>query len=139
MKKGTRRGVLLLASMLVMLVVVGGVAWALNIVGTDRDDNLRGTSANDRIRGLGGNDFINGLSGADIIWGEAGNDELVDGARSESFRDQLYGGSGNDTIWTNNRPYRRDVVNCGPGFDTLVADPYDAYVGQPCEDVIVRR
>jgi hypothetical protein len=61
MEQGTRRGVLLLASMLAMLVAVGGIALAANIRGNNGPNTINGTPNNDKIRGLGGNDRLKGL------------------------------------------------------------------------------
>jgi Ca2+-binding RTX toxin-like protein len=139
MKKGTRRVGLLLASMMMMLVVVGGVAWAATWVGTNGPDNVDGTPAADRLNAKGGNDTVDGRGGADSIWGGDGRDLLVDGLLGDTSTDYLYGGWGNDTINTNNNPNHLDWVKCGPGYDKLVADPNDRFLGNPnaCEDVRV--
>jgi Ca2+-binding RTX toxin-like protein len=137
MKKGTRRGVSLLASMLVMLVVVGGVAWAVTKVGDNGPNKINGTGNNDKLRGLAGNDRLNGLGGADQMWGDSGHDTLLDGQTVEKSTDRLYGGRGNDFFNTDNNPNHKDIVYCGPGFDTWRADPNDRYVGGRCEDVRV--
>jgi len=142
MKKGTRRGVLLLASMLVMLVVVGGVAWAVTKIGDDGPNKIKGSNGSDKIHGLRGNDELDGQGGSDRIWGDNGNDRLIDGGlRTDQATDKLYGGKGNDTLITRNKPQRKDFVSCGPGFDTWVADPVDRYYksGGRCEKVHVRR
>jgi Ca2+-binding RTX toxin-like protein len=136
MKKGTRRGVLLLASMLAMLVVVGGVAWAVTKVGDNGPNHINGTNGPDRLRGMGGGDTINGKRGADSIWGDRGGDLLKDGPLRERSTDYLYGGPGNDTFNTNNKPSHVDWIKCGPGFDKVVADPIDRSRNRSaCEDV----
>jgi Ca2+-binding RTX toxin-like protein len=137
MKKGTRRGVWLLASMLAMLVAVGGIALAANLRGTNGPDNFSGTPNNDKMRGLAGNDRLNGLGGADEIWGDSGHDTLLDGQTVEKSTDRLYGGKGNDYFNTDNRGNHKDIVYCGPGFDTWRADPNDRYIGGRCERVRV--
>jgi Ca2+-binding RTX toxin-like protein len=137
MKKGTRRGVLLLASMLAMLVLVGGVALAANLIGNNGSNIINGTANSDKIRGLGGNDRLNGLGGADEMWGDSGNDTLLDGQTVEKSTDRLYGGKGSDSFNTDNKPNHKDIVYCGPGFDTWIADPNDRYIGGRCERVRV--
>jgi Ca2+-binding RTX toxin-like protein len=138
MKKGTRRGVLLLASMLVMLAVVGGIAWAVTKIGDDGPNTLTGTSGRDTLRGLGGNDNLNGQRGADRISGGPGRDRLVEGGlRSDKSVDYLAGGGGNDILITRNKLPSRDNVRCGPGFDRWTADRADRYYGSRCERVRV--
>ena len=60
MKKVTGRGVLLPASMLVVLVVFGGVALAAV---------FNGTSGPNRIVGTSGGDRTSGGAGSDTLWG----------------------------------------------------------------------
>lgn len=135
MKKGTRRGGLLIASLLAMLVVVGGVALAANWKGTNGPDTFNGTPNSDNLRGLAGDDRISGLGGADEIWGDSGDDILLDGQKVEKSVDRLYGGKGNDTLNTNNRNNYKDIVYCGPGRDKWIHDPNDRYYvsGGRCE------
>jgi Ca2+-binding RTX toxin-like protein len=137
MKKGTRRGVLLIALMLAMLAV-GGVALAATLRGDNGPNKINGTPNNDNIHGLAGNDRLNGLGGADVLSGGRGNDTILDGQKVEKSVDRLYGDKGNDFLNTNNQPNNRDIVKCGPGFDTWQADPNDRYVGGRCEKVRVR-
>jgi Ca2+-binding RTX toxin-like protein len=138
MKKGTRRGVLLLASMLVMLVVVGGVAWAATLVGNDGPNTMKGTNGPDRIDGRGGGDWINGRGGADRMWGARGSDTIIDGSRGETYKDRISAGPGNDIINTNNTRNIRDVVTCGSGFDKWIADRNDYSLNlNACEDIRV--
>ncbi len=78
--------------------------------GTRRADLLRGTARADLLCGLQGNDQILGGQGRDRLFGEQGNDRIL--ARDGSF----------------------DVVGCGPGQDSVVADRRDL-VGLDCERV----
>jgi len=137
MKKGTRRGALLIALMLAMLAV-GGVALAAQLRGTNGPDDIKGTGNNDTIRGLAGNDRLKGLGGADKMWGDSGSDGLYDGQLVEKSKDRLYGGVGDDFFNTQNEPHSPDIVYCGRGFDTWWADPKDKYIGERCEKVRVR-
>jgi Ca2+-binding RTX toxin-like protein len=91
-------------------------------------DRLAGTPFADTLRGLGGNDVLRGLGGNDRLEGGSGDDRLVGGPGS----DVLLGGAGNDTIEA--RDGRRDVVRCGAGRDTVVADRIDS-VARDCERV----
>jgi dipeptidyl aminopeptidase/acylaminoacyl peptidase len=78
--------------------------------GSARADRLGGTEGVDLICGLAGNDLITGSAGADRIFGESGNDRLL--ARDGEF----------------------DVIGCGAGRDTVIADRADL-VGRDCERV----
>jgi Ca2+-binding RTX toxin-like protein len=100
------------------------------LTGTNRANTLNGTAGRDVLRGLGGNDRLFGRAGADRLFGGSGNDRLVGGPGV----DILEGGLGRDLIETRDRT--RDVVRCGPGRDTALADRLD-WVAQDCE--IVRR
>jgi hypothetical protein len=106
---------LFLGAMMVMLVVAGGVAFALldctpdnycdcqpgvlcegtndarpgywdAIYGTETGDNIYAYAGDDEIQGRGGNDYVEAGPGDDWIYGGEGDDTLI-------------GGSGNDTIW----------------------------------------
>ena len=99
-------------------------------VGNNRANVLNGTSGPDLLRGLGGDDWLLGLGGADRLFGGAGNDHLVGGPG----RDVLDGGTGKDRIEA--RDKARDVIRCGPGRDTVIADRVDS-VARNCE--VVRR
>jgi Ca2+-binding RTX toxin-like protein len=126
----TRRGVLLLASMLVALVVFAGVALAAVRNGTDGDDKLIGTEGFDILRGHGGSDFLNGKRGADRLVGGPQADAIWDGPLSDQRTDYIYAGAGNDRIDTNNEPDHKDVIECGIGRDTIVSgDPQDLVQG----------
>jgi Tol biopolymer transport system component len=78
--------------------------------GTAGDDRLAGTLVDDRLCGFAGEDTIVGGSG----------------------RDGLYGGGDDDTLRSRDGSF--DVVGCGPGRDTVVADRVDL-VGIDCERV----
>ena len=82
-------------------------------------------------RGGAGDDRLQASSGADVLCGLAGNDVLRGGLGN----DRLFGEGGNDTFFTQDR--RFDVVGCGSGLDTVVADSRDL-VGRDCERVTRR-
>jgi Ca2+-binding RTX toxin-like protein len=116
--------------------------------GNDGAERLWGGAGRDRISGDAGNDTLFGGLGTDTITGGSGTDRLSGGAR----RDTLSGGPGNDTVsggpgrdigrgdagndTINVRDGQRDVVNCGPGRDSVTADQVD--VVRKCEHVARR-
>jgi RTX calcium-binding nonapeptide repeat (4 copies)/WD40-like Beta Propeller Repeat len=79
----------------------------------------RGTERRDRLTGASGTDLLCGLSGADHITGGPGGD-------------RLFGHAGNDVIRAADGQF--DVVGCGAGRDTVLADSSDL-VGVDCERV----
>ena len=98
-----------------------------HLVGTPRNDYEAGSGYDDVIEGLAGNDTLLGGAGYDRISGGRGNDVIFGG----SGADRLLGGPGSDTI--NAADGERDVVDCGPGRDRVIADPFDVVSG--CEVV----
>jgi RTX calcium-binding nonapeptide repeat (4 copies) len=94
--------------------------------GTGADDVIIGKGRHDRLHGLGGNDTLDGGAGRDRLTGGSGQDTLVAGPG----RDRLMGGRGDDTI--NSWDRARDTANCGPGWDTVVADANDVVLAS-CE------
>jgi len=80
------------------------------IEGTEQADNLRGTALRDLLHGLAGDDRIAGRGG----------------------EDDLFAGPGNDVLLA--RDGRVDRVDCGPGRDSVIADPRDR-VARSCERV----
>lgn len=96
--------------------------------GTRRADTITGTRKHDLIKSGGGGDKIRALAGRDIIKSGNGND-LVYAGRG---KDVVVAGKGRDKVWA--RDKARDVINCGPGFDTVIADKIDK-IHRSCEDV----
>lgn len=157
---------LLVGAMLVAaLTAFGGLALAVTLDGTDRDDDLRGTNGEDNIDGKGGNDTIRGLGAKDNLDGDSGNDLLYggdgdDNLDGDSGNDRLYGGAGSDTFdgrkgndllvggpgkdyldgqGGNDRIDARDgvldYVDCGAGNDRVTVDARDD-VNADCENVL---
>jgi hypothetical protein len=89
------------------------------LLGTDGRDELIGTYRDETVCGLRGPDRLEGRGGRDVVVGGLG-------------QDRLYGGSGSDRIVA--RDGQRDRIDCGSGFDTVVADPVDR-VAKNCENV----
>ena len=72
-----------------------------------------------------------------LIHAGAGYDTIRSGGGSDTInpgpgRDQVFAGKGDDHIVANDD--ERDVIDCGPGYDTAVADRID--VLQNCEHVV---
>lgn len=82
--------------------------------------------------GSAGRDLLRGTRGADLVCGLGGNDRVAGGAGN----DRLFGEQGDD--WIDSRDRGFDVVGCGPGRDTALADPSDL-VAIDCERVRRRR
>jgi Tol biopolymer transport system component len=93
-------------------IAEGDPSWQplCTVIGDERANVLRVRSAGALVCGLGGNDRIVATHGGD----------------------SLFGGAGDDTIDARNG--RFDVIGCGPGRDTVIADPRDL-VGADCERV----
>src|SRR5215211_2681164 len=133
-----RRALLSLASMMLGVLMLGGVALAKEITGTSGSDDLEGTNRADKIWGLQGPDYIAGERGSDDLYGGRGKDE-VRGADGHDYiagghgHDDLYGGRKND--WLKAVDGERDRVNCGKGHDDKAyVDEIDR-VNKNCEDV----
>ena len=137
-----RKLTLLFAAMVAALVLGSGVALAALVEGDNADNNLTGTPMADTIRAFGGEDVVYALEGPDRIYGGYGADHLygnrgadrVFGGRGE---DRLYGGYGDDHIvgrdLNSSGIGQRDVLDCGPGYDTFEAD-FDDRVLANCEE-----
>jgi Ca2+-binding RTX toxin-like protein len=89
-----------------------------------------GTPFGDVIHGTPGPDWIYGRAGDDCLYGGRGDDRLYGGPG----HDRIWGGSGDDRIYA--RDGTRDWIDCGPGRDTVWADPVD--IVRHCEVVHVR-
>lgn len=107
------------------------------IVGTNKRDVIYAQDGNDRVRARAGNDTVYGGSGRDRLEGNSGKDVLEGGSSNDTLignggADDLDGGSGNDRIEA--RDGVRDVVYCGSGTDTVIADRKDRILDD-CERV----
>ena len=137
-----RRTTLMFVAMAVALVLGSGVALAALVEGNDRDNALTGTNYADTIRAYGGEDLVWALSGRDHIYGGYGSDHLYGNGYGDTIfggkgTDRLYGGYGDDHLVSRDLNSRgigqRDVVDCGPGYDTFAAD-FDDRVLANCEE-----
>jgi hypothetical protein len=131
-----RKKVLILVTMGLGVMILGGVAQAKDITGTNGDDNpLRGTDSADFISGLDGADYIVGEGGADGLYGGSGDDEVHGNAgrdhiEGELGSDEMFGGPSDDTISAVDGS--ADYVNCGSGSDIVNVDEIDI-VNENCE------
>ena len=140
-----RRTVLLLTTMVVALLMAGGVAMAAAVSGTQGNDTLRGTAQADQIYGLNGNDTLYGFAGNDELYGGAGNDNLYgitggDEIYGGSGIDNLFGGDNSDFINAADRG-NPDLVDCGRSdgvADRIVLDAADRTSNCTNQDVGTR-
>jgi len=106
--------------------------WGGPLAGTELADFVCGGPGADSIAALDGNDAVLAGAGNDTLDGGTGNDELRGGPGSDS----IFGGSGDDRLYA--RDLVPDYVECGEGYDVVVADPVDT-VAADCELRLARR
>src|SRR5215212_9849582 len=123
-------GLLLLSSAVALAAINSIECPGGECLGTEGDDSMNGTDAYDQMYGLGGNDNMFGHFGNDDMDGGSGADFLL-GDEDYDFpdtflgNDKIYGGDGNDFIFAYDRlavTTGADVVDCGPGKDTVHYD-----------------
>ena len=108
---------------------------AVHLSGAGGDDVLTATdSSGDLVEGGAGDDTLTGGFGDDTIVGGPGRDQIAGDrmARCNEWHCDVMDGFGNDTI--DARDGNVDSVQCGPGIDTVKADPQDR-VADDCEHV----
>jgi Ca2+-binding RTX toxin-like protein len=134
-----RRALLIMATMGLGVLLLGGVALADTIDGTSGPDDLVGTDKDDVIHASGGADYVSGLAAPDLLYAGAGDDTVVgrdgnDRIYGNTGSDVLYGNHNNDTI-NSDGDQEKDVVKCGLGKDdTAYVDEID-WVKDNCENV----
>jgi Ca2+-binding RTX toxin-like protein len=121
---------------------INGSIGADDMYGRAGADVMKGNEGNDSLQGGRGADHLGGGEGRDILWGgsELGNgplDNSVDvvhgGLRADYIYsgfaqggvDRVFGDRGNDIIEAEKAygyPKTKDVVDCGPGDDTVYFD-----------------
>ena len=96
----------------------------------------------DLIRGGGGNDRIWFRRGHDTVFGGRGDDDIYYAAFERFARfpptdgsDRLFGGPGRDSLIDENR--RPDLLDCGPGLDSVRREPHDRPAAD-CEETVRR-
>ena len=136
-----RRVLLIMATMGLGVLLLGGVAIADTIDGTSGPDDLVGTDNEDVIHASGGADYVSGLAAPDLLYAGEGNDTVV----GREGNDRIYGNAGSDTLFGNHNndtinsagDQTRDVVKCGFGdADTAYVDKIDS-VKKNCENVFL--
>jgi Ca2+-binding RTX toxin-like protein len=124
---------------------IDGTNAADRLIGTTYGDVVVAGPGNDVIRAGGGNNVIQAQWGndsiasgakADYVFAGAGNDVVRSGGGSDTInpgpgRDLVFAGTGSDHIIANDG--ERDVIDCGPGDDSVRADSFD--VLRNCEHV----
>ena len=137
-----RKTTIMFVAMVVALMLGSGVALAALVEGNNGDNTLTGTNRADTIHAYGGENVVRALSGRDEIHGGYGADQLYGGRYGDTIyggkgTDRLYGSYGDDHIVSRDLNSsgigQRDVVDCGPGFDTFAAD-FDDRVLSNCEE-----
>ena len=134
-----RRALLIMASMGLAVLLLGGVALAKEVTGTSGADDLVCTDKDDVIHASGGADYVSGLAAPDVLYAGAGNDTVVgregnDRIYGNTGSDELFGEEGNDSI-NSAGDQTKDVVKCGQGdADTVYVDKID-WVKKNCENI----
>lgn len=93
---------------------------------------LDGGAGNDQLDGYQGPETMIGGDGDDTLEGNRGDDHLFGGAGNDTVdggddADEVRGGDGDDVVGGGGRPAFADIVDGGPGRDTL--SPYE-YSGE---------
>ena len=135
-----------MATTLMLLVALSaGAAFAALVQGNNADNTLTGTNRADTIHAYGGKDLVRALSGRDEVRGGSNADHLYGNRYGDAIfggkgQDSLYGGKGDDRLvgrdLNNSGIGQRDVLDCGPGYDTFAAD-YEDRVLDNCEEGVV--
>ena len=121
-----------------------GRAGADTIYGRSSADSMRGGPGSDKMYGGGGKDRLFGQEGVDRVYGQEGSDSIFLQGFDDRSNDYLYGGRDNDGIVANgkygvDRIYgdrgadsivvygnaatgAREIVDCGPGTDSVSFD-----------------
>ena len=137
-----RRTAILVWTVTALLVAFSGAALAALVEGNNADNTLIGTDRADTIHAYGGEDVVWALSSRDEIHGGYGADQLYGNRYGDTIfggngQDLLYGGYGDDHIVSEDLDSRgigqRDVIDCGPGYDTFDADLEDRVLAN-CEE-----
>jgi hypothetical protein len=115
------------------------------IDGLGGDDCLLGDSGADTILGGAGKEYIDGGGGADTVDGGLDDDRVAgyvgdDSVEGGPGNDDVSGGAGRDRVGggegddkADAADLEPDVLDCGPGADSVQVDPLDSQVG--CESV----
>jgi hypothetical protein len=116
--------------------LLSGGDGADELSGGDRDDHLVGGSGPDRLSGDAGQDLLGGQEGDDVLIGGPDVDRFYGDEITACIAESCP--SGEDRI--DARDGTTEVINCGPGTDSVVADTTDqiydsGYRSDQCEAV----
>lgn len=151
-----RRVALVSVSVVLAMVLAGGVALAANgikcpngdggrCIGTAGADEMAGSRNDDTIRGRGGADTIKGRGGSDEIHGELGGDRIVATRCALPGGAEVFGGRGDDDITITSDCGQLavvpppDRVDCGPGYDVVRGVAPEDRIAADCERVVSQR
>ena len=121
---------LLLASVVLVVLLAGGVALAANVKGDENDNVLPGTESRDTINPFGGNDVVYALGGNDDVRHSYGDDKILGGSGNDTLR----GGFDNDEIWGGPG---RDLIDCAYLESRDKGEAYDIAHAVRGEDTVV--
>jgi Ca2+-binding RTX toxin-like protein len=107
-----RKLAILLAVMGLMVMAFAGVALAVTKAGDAGPNRLVGTVENDTLRGRGGADKLIGRGDSDRLFGGSGRDLINARERGEAEGDLVDCGPGRDTILTDNTTEDTILSNC---------------------------
>src|SRR5690606_19609801 len=104
--------------------VIDGGAGHDALFGHGGNDVINGGSGNDYIDAGSGADIVHGGPGKDTIWGGEGSEENIHGDAGDDIlysggEGHYYGDGGNDIIYAGNTTGINEVLDGGPGRDTL--------------------
>ena len=137
-----RRITTIATTLMLMVALSAGAAFAALVEGNNGDNGLTGTPRADIIHAYGGDDLVSALEGRDEVHGGYGADTLYGNRYADTIfggygTDRLYGGYGDDHLISRDLNSSgigmRDVLDCGPGYDTFAAD-YEDRVLDNCEE-----
>jgi len=115
--------------------LLGGEGKDWVIAGSPEDQSAQGDKI---LVGGPGNDAVLAGQGADNVVAGGGNDEIIDGDFREFSHDNISGGAGKDAFFVWHKPAYKDTIECGSGFDRVLADPKDV-VAPDCEWVKILK
>jgi Ca2+-binding RTX toxin-like protein len=107
-----RKLAILLAVVGLILIVFAGTALAVVKIGNDAPNRLVGTAENDTLRGRGGADTMIGKGDSDRFYGGRGRDRIKARERGRAEDDLVNCGPGRDTVLTDNTTEDRILANC---------------------------
>ena len=109
------------------IIIGGNKSKDLVIVGHDGNDIINASAGDDDLCGGNSNDQINGEDGNDRLVGDSFLCRAEVGPGSAPGMDNIMGGAGNDILIHGNAngnyddsDGKRDLIDCGPGDDTVM-------------------